>query len=227
MITTNVNPEVVPPCALTPTSPTSPGLPTPVLAVVMLLQLMFLAPRVHVLFLVLALLISCHVFGYDGVSALKNLAAELRKVAQNGAHATYRMVVATCTAMRNWVYPRDAYVQCVAEFDNGPEEGYEPKPKDADAEPVAFKETRIQIKAAYKFKAEKGERKYNNANRLIAEAWVRDYFASLGMRDIDVVRHMSATVELCLLPSAFAVEARNMANSAAFVSRRAAVELPR
>lgn len=227
MITTKVNPEVVPPCTATPPSPTSPGLPTPVLAVVMLLQLMFLAPRVHVLVLFLTLSISCYVFGYDWVSALQDLATLVGEISRNGAHATYRMVVASCTAVWRLVFPLDAYVQVVAEFDNGPEDGYEPKPKRPDAQPVAFKETRIQIKAAYKFKAEKGERKYNNANRLIAEAWVRDYFASLGMRDIDVVRHMNATVELCLLPSAFAVEARNMANSAAFVSRRAAVELPR
>jgi hypothetical protein len=177
--------------------------------------------------LLVLLSFSCWCMGLDWVSPLQMHLHAVVAAISHGAHATYRMVVAFVFCCVGWLWGLDQFAQIVMKFDNGPEPGYEPEAKEPNKSTDDYCGTRIQIKASYKFKAEKGERKYNNANRLIAEAWVRDYFTSLGMRDIDIVRHMSATVELCLLPSQFAVEASEMANSAAFRARRAAVELPR
>lgn len=129
-------------------------------------------------------------------------------------HAAYSMCLALYARCLRWFFPTSRFDSVVAEMDEDP-----------DSDDVGKVTTRVQRMAAYAFKAAKGERSYTVANRLIAEDWVREYFSDLGMRPFDQVKHLSATVELCLIPTRFAVEAAEMAESAAIQTRRARVRL--
>lgn len=84
--------------------------------------------------------------------------------------------------------------------------------------------TRAARMAAYAFKAEFGEMRYNKANRLIAGDWVRKHFRDGGMRYVDIARHMDIAVELCLLPTSSAATAAELARTREVRARRAAVD---
>lgn len=103
----------------------------------------------------------------------------------------------------------------VQELDCGP---------DADGQRVT---TRAATMAAYEFKAEFGELKYNKANRILAGDWVRKHFLDMGMRKVDIVRHMDIAVELCLLPTCNAVRAAELARTREVRERRSVVDLPK
>jgi hypothetical protein len=87
--------------------------------------------------------------------------------------------------------------------------------------------TRAARMAAYAFKAEFGELRYNKANRIVAGDWVRKHFRDGGMRYVDIVRHMDIAVELCLLPTESAVTAARLARTREVAARRAVVDTPR
>lgn len=132
-------------------------------------------------------------------------------VSGRGAYTTG---VARLRSIWRFLFGSDKYAALVDEIDDDP-----------DSSDVGKVSTRVERLAAYAFKAAKGERRYTVANRLIAEDWVRDYFSTLGMRPTDQVRHLMATVELCLLPTKYAVQAAEMAESAAIRQRRERVDL--
>jgi hypothetical protein len=86
--------------------------------------------------------------------------------------------------------------------------------------------SRLSRVLAYEFKAEFGEMRYNNANRIIAGGWVRQKLSEMkDLRKVDMVRHAEMAVELCLLPTAHAVRAAELAKTAEVRGRRAAVAL--
>jgi hypothetical protein len=86
--------------------------------------------------------------------------------------------------------------------------------------------SRLSRVLAYEFKAEFGEMRYNNANRIIAGGWVRQKLSEMkDLRKVDMVRHAEMAVELCLLPTAHAVRAAELAKMAEVRGRRAAVAL--
>lgn len=97
---------------------------------------------------------------------------------------------------------------------------------DVDSNPDAdgLVTTRAARMAAYAFKAEHGELRYNKANRVIAGDWVRKHFRAMDMRDVDIVMHMDIAVELCLLPTSRAVMAADLARTREVRERRAAVD---
>lgn len=139
-------------------------------------------------------------------------------VLRQSCYVSGRGAYTTFVAYLRWIWRHlfgaDKYAALVSEIDDDP-----------DSSDVGKVSTRVQRLAAYAFKAAKGERRYTVANRLIAEDWVREYFSELGMRPTDQVRHLMATVELCLLPTIYAVQAAEMAESAAVKARRERVDL--
>jgi len=98
---------------------------------------------------------------------------------------------------------------------------------DLDKADSACKLTRCGVMTAYEFKAEFGELKYNKANRIIAGDWVRKKFKEMDMRAVDIVRHMSITVELCLVPTTEAVVAASFARDLETRKRRGLVDNPK
>jgi len=94
---------------------------------------------------------------------------------------------------------------------------------DLDEADSADKPTRCAVMTAYEFKAEFGELNYNKANRIIAGDWVRKKFKEMDMRAVDIVRHMSITVELCLVPTTDAVVAASFARALETRKRRGLV----
>lgn len=121
------------------------------------------------------------------------------------------LVVWTFTCYLIWRMTPGVGATVVAELDAGP---------DAEGEYT----TRCARLAAYEFKAEFGELKYNKANRCIASDWVRKHFRNMDMRAVDIVRHMDVCVELCLLPTAGAVRAARLAKDTDIRARRNAVD---
>jgi hypothetical protein len=98
---------------------------------------------------------------------------------------------------------------------------------DSDPEGNCSITTRAARMAAYAFKAEFGELRYNKANWLVAGDWVRKHFRDMGMRNVDIVRHMDIAVELCLLPTEAAVLSSSLARTREVRERRSAVDLPK
>jgi hypothetical protein len=116
-----------------------------------------------------------------------------------------------CTLYLMWLIRPRIGAKVVQELDEGPDV-------------VGEHTTRCARMAAYEFKAEFGELKYNKANRCIASDWVRKHFRDKEMRAVDIVRHMDICVELCLLPTAGAVAAANLAKDRDIRARRAACD---
>lgn len=116
-------------------------------------------------------------------------------------------------AIRLWRTGPSNGAQLVAEVDMDP-----------DSEGNSQLTTRAARMAAYAFKAEFGELRYNLANRRIAGDWIRKHFRDGGMRNVDIVRHMDIAVELCLLPTSSAVMAATLARTLEVRERRAAVD---
>lgn len=94
--------------------------------------------------------------------------------------------------------------------------------------PVENVTTPLARKLAWEYKSLFGERKYTDANRIIVREWVCEQFSKIpDMRTSDKIRQMDITIELCLLPTKFAVEAADLAKSREFRNRRSAVALPK
>lgn len=83
--------------------------------------------------------------------------------------------------------------------------------------------------AAMAFKSKHGELRYNNANRMVAGAFVRGYIAEHyhDMRDCDKVRHAMIGEQLALTPTVAAMESTRYAEAPCVRERRAAYTAPR
>lgn len=212
MVTTNDNPEVVPPALKTPQT-SGRELPTPLpsaIGHVLIASAVYFPLEMRVFAALLAigivLVLTAPVHVLD-VPAMQFYCSSGR--------AAYRSVCRIALQVYRWFFPLDAFEADVSALDSDP-----------DLEHSGTVTTSFQRKVAYAFKAARGERKYTAANRLIAEDWVRDYFAGVtDMRDFDKVRLLPGTVELCLLPTRYSVQAAEMAQSHAVKARRAAVDL--
>lgn len=89
--------------------------------------------------------------------------------------------------------------------------------------------TRLAFEAAMACKEKYGELRYNNANRLVAGDFVRDYLRKQypDLRVVDRVMHASYAVELALTPTRFALAAQRYSQNPCVVSRRAGVAPPK
>lgn len=212
MATTNDNPEVVPPAPKTPQN-SGRELPTPLpsaIGHVLIAAAVYFPLEVRAMAALLAiglvLVLTAKVHVLD-VPALQFYCSSGR--------AAYRSVCRVASNVYQWFFPLDAFVADVSAIDSDP-----------SLEHSGTVTTPFQRTVAYAFKAARGERRYTAANRLIAEDWVRDYFAGVpDMRDFDKVRLLPGTVELCLLPTKFSVQAAEMAKSQAVKARRGEVDL--
>jgi len=98
---------------------------------------------------------------------------------------------------------------------------------DEDNDSSSALTTAVERRVAYAFKAKFGELRYNKANQIIANDWVLEEFKTMSMRNVDIIRHLSMTVQLCLMPTKHAVVAARVASMAAVKERRSAVDAPR
>nr|UUW21100.1 MAG: hypothetical protein [Sanya tombus-like virus 5] len=128
------------------------------------------------------------------------------------------VLVAVATVVWLWWRPRQpgAGRQLVDELDHGP------------AEWSDVVSTPYQRELAYRFKAEFGELRYNNANRIIAGEWVRKAMAeNKDLRLADRVWLAPVTEQLCLLPTRAAVFASALASDPDVIGRRAMHSAPK
>jgi hypothetical protein len=122
---------------------------------------------------------------------------------------------AICVLIYRWLWPAKKVDPFLVDLDS------------LDEDSIGFVTTRVQRKLAYAFQAKFGELRYNKANRIIAGDWVRAEMAAMEMRNVDIVRHMAVTIELCLTPSSSAVVAAQIAQRRAVRERRAAIDSPK
>lgn len=78
-------------------------------------------------------------------------------------------------------------------------------------------------------KAQFGDLRYNNANRVIVgdfvRKWLRDEYPDI--RNVDLVRFVPMAIELALLPSVSSVCAQEFSTDKTVCKRRALVNLPK
>jgi hypothetical protein len=84
--------------------------------------------------------------------------------------------------------------------------------------------TRLAFEAACACKEKYGEMRYNNANRIVAGEFVREYLRKNypDLRVVDRIKHATYAVELALLPMKSAVVAQEFACDPEVMGRRTA-----
>nr|WRQ65823.1 tombus P33-like protein [Tolivirales sp.] len=125
------------------------------------------------------------------------------------------VVVELVLRVRRWWTRPTAGAQLVRELDAGP-----------DAGPQVVS-TWYQRDLAYRFKAEYGELRYNNANLCIASDFCRKVMKQEDVRYTDMARILPLAMQLCLLPTDQAAIASQLAKTHEVMARRAAVDCPK
>lgn len=89
--------------------------------------------------------------------------------------------------------------------------------------------TKLAFEAAAACKEKYGEMRCNNANRIVAGEFVRNYLREHypDLRVVDRVMHSTFAVELALLPTPFAAQAAGFSDSPGVKDRRGTASLPR